>query len=1062
MINCLRRHFHFFDFKLKEMKSFSVFMMFGLMCSPLCAETNGDVYNYSIMQGTIIKGAITDQAGNPVIGANIVIKGKSSGTISDFDGNFSLDVSVGDELEISFIGYRTQKIVVKNSSPLKIILLEDTKFLDDVVVVGYGVQKKKLVTGATIQVKGEDIQKLNTVSPLAALQSQTPGVSITKVSGQPGSSYKVNIRGLGTIGDSEPLYVIDGLPGNIDYLNPADIASIDVLKDAASAAIYGARGANGVVLITTKKGNKDKASIEYNGYVGFQNFVRNGVRTLNAQEYAMIMEEGHKNSGKPIPDFASLVPAWDDIQSGEWNGTDWLDAGINNNALMQNHSININGGSGKSVYALSFSYTNQEGVFGKPADPGYERYTGMINTEHVIISGKDFDILKVGENFRYKLDKKSSISTGGSQTSVRKALATNPFLPIYDENGEFHYAIDWESDDANPSGMLYYTQKDNETFSHSLNGDFYIELQPVKKFIIRSSFGYNYSNSSSRSYQPKYQLSNKSFCLDDYVKQSQSNSWNWRSETTANYTWNFSKKHNFNAMAGFTASKSGYGFSINGMNYYPVFSDFEHAYLDNTPNVISGKTELGGAPSQQNSSVSAFGRINYDYKETYMATVVMRGDASSKFARNHRWGFFPSVSAGWVISNENFMKQTSSWLDFLKFRASWGRNGNNNISAFQYIPQIAMDGKYFFGDTKDNAYIASYPANVANEDITWETSEQIDLGIDSRFLSSRLGLVFDWYRKITKDWLVVAPIPAIYGADPSVINGGEVENKGFEIGLNWRDQINKFNYYANFNLGYNKNKVIKIENKEGIIMGKTGIPWTNCKEIYRAQEGYPIGYFIGYKTDGIFQNEEEVQNYKNEKGELIMPDAVPGDIRFVDTNEDGVITDEDRVMIGDPNPDFTFGLSLGAGYKGFDFNITANGVAGNQIFKAYRHATVANHNYTSDFLDRWHGEGTSNTIPRITVTGHINDVYPSERHIEDADYLRISNITLGYDFKYIFKRLPLQQARVYLACNNIATITKYTGFDPEVGWASENWASGVDLGYYPAPRVVMFGISLKY
>lgn len=1014
-------------------------------------------------QVNTITGTVNDEAHMPVIGANVLVKGKTVGTITDLNGNFSLQAEIGEILEISFIGYKTITVKVTDKNPIDIVLKEDLNQLEDVVVVGYGVQKKKLVTGATVQVKGDDIAKMNTVSPLSALQSQTPGVNITKVSGQPGSGFKVAIRGVGTTGDSQPLYIIDGLPGNIDYLNPADIASIDVLKDAASAAIYGSRAANGVVLVTTKKGSVGKASIEYNGYYGIQKFINN-VHPLNAQQYAMIQAEGYENCGKPVPDFASLVPDWDRIQSGEWNGTNWLKEGINDHALMKNHSLSVRGGTEQSIYSLSFNYTDQEGIFGAPASPEYKRYSVMVNTEHTLYKKGNLKVLKVGENLRYKYDTSSGVNAQGSTNNrLRIALSASPFLPVFDENGNYHKDIPWDNKDVNPSGLLYYEDKDNERHNHQLSGDAYLELQPIKDLKFRSSFGYKFSNNSSRKYIPVYDLGFEKFTVEDMVNQSLSNAWSYQVETTANYKWKMGR-HNFDALAGFTVSKSGMGTSINGTNYNSNFTDFDHAYLDNTPNIISGRTMLSGGPVNQGRGVSAFGRVNYDFKETYMFTAVFRADGSSKFARGHRWGYFPSFSAGWVMTNEKFMEKVTNWMDFFKLRVSWGRNGNSSIAPFQYLSNIALDSKYFFGDRKDNPAIGAYPLNVPNQDISWETSEQIDLGFDSRFFDSRLNVVFDYYTKTTKDWLVVAPIVGIYGAKAPAINGGDVRNRGAEIGLSWRDSFKDFKYGVNFNLGYNKNEITKIDNSEGIIHGTKAIPWNNVTEIYRAQVGYPIGYFYGFETNGLFQNEQQIQNYTDKNGNMIMPNAKPGDIIFIDRNGDGIIDARDKTKIGDPNPDFTFGMSFNLGYKGFDLSGTANGVAGNEIFRAYRHPTKPNHNYTTEDLGRWHGEGTSNSIPRITVNGHMNDVYPSQRYIESGSYLRISNITLGYDFKYLFPKLPLQQARLYVTGQNLATITKYKGFDPEVGFNGgiDKWATGIDVGSYPSPRVFMVGFSLKY
>lgn len=1015
-------------------------------------------------QSKIVTGTVVDAAGIPVIGANVKVKGTASGTITDMDGNFSLEVGEGAVLEITYIGYNKQEIKVGKQSVLHIALKEDTQTLDEVVVVGYGVQKKKLVTGATVQVKGDDIQKLNTVSPMGALQSQSPGLNIVKSSGQPGSEFKVTIRGVGTTGDSAPLYIVDGVTvGNIDYLNPSDIESIDVLKDAASAAIYGSRAANGVILVSTKKGKAGKASIDYEGYVGFQSLVQK-VTPLNAQEFAMIMDEAASNSGMNPFDFASLVPNWEQIENGSWKGTNWLDEMSNKGALTQNHALSFRGGTDQSVYSLGLSYTGQEGSFGKPAVPEFSRYTALVNSEHLIVKGNSFDILKVGENLNYTYTERNTLGTGNLYNNdIRSALSMNPFMPVYDENGDYHYALDWDEKQANPMGLLENIRGHNLNTGHRVSGNMYLELQPVKGLKYRSSFGIHMNTSSYRSYVPVYDLGPEKFTTEDKVIQSQTTSLKWLFENTLSYDFSIREKHRFNVLVGTSAEKWGIGNTVKGENVNSIFDDFDHAYLDNTPIIYEGRTKLSGNPELPGRLLSFFGRINYNYNETYMATLVMRADGSSKFAPGNRWGYFPSVSAGWVISNEAFMERTSSWMDFLKLRASWGQNGNQNIAGFQYLANIAFDSKYFFGDNKTNSFTGAYPSILANPDITWETSEQINVGLDTRFLNGRLSAVFDWYNKSTKDWLVQAPIVGIYGTGAPFVNGGDVRNRGVELGLGWNDQVNDFRYGVNFNISYNKNEVTRIANTEGIIHGPANVLSHNTSELYRAEVGYPIGYFWGYKTDGLFQTEADVKAYTNAEGSVIQPDAQPGDLRFVDTNGDGMIDDNDKVMIGDPNPDVNFGFSLNLGYKGFDLSVVTNGVAGNQIARAYRSANLPFENYTTEILGRWHGEGTSNSIPRVTASGHINDLYVSDRYIESGSYWRISNITVGYDFKKLFTGLPLQQARLYVTGQNLATITKYKGLDPEVGYGFDSsWASGIDLGFYPSPRVFMVGVSIKY
>ena len=598
-----------------------------------------------------------------------------------------------------------------------------------------------------------------------------------------------------------------------------------------------------------------------------------------------------------------------------------------------------------------------------------------------------------------------------------------------------------------------------------MNGNFSLSLQPIKNLIYRTSFGFSYSSYSRRGYSPSYYLDSQHFkeSTQDEVSQSMNMGYRWVFDNTLSYIFTLNDAHNFNAMIGNSAEKTGFGESVNAGNVNSLFDDFKHAYVGNTQVRDITRLSIGGSPWGQGAIAAYFGRVNYDYNEKYMATLILRAEGSSNFAKGHRWGYFPSVSAGWNLHSESFMENTQDWLSQLKIRGSWGQNGNQSISAFQYLSTISLRGvDYFFGTDKTISTTGAYPDILANPDVTWETSEQLDLGIDARFLKNRLGLTFDWYNKLTKDWLVRAPVLATYGTNAPYINGGDVRNRGVEIGLAWNDRIKDFSYGVNFNIAFNKNKVLKIANEEGIIYGSVGVLSSGTEELYRAQVGYPIGYFIGYKTDGIFQTEEEVQAYTGSKG-LILPDARPGDLRYIDTDGSGDITTEDRVMIGDPNPDATFGFSFNTAWKGFDFSVTTSGVLGSQIAKSYRSfADLPRQNYTTDIFDRWHGPGTSNTVPRLTSGTHIDWQYISERFIEDGDYLRINNVSLGYDFKRLLRQIPLAQLRVYVSIQNLYTFTGYSGMDPEVGYGSQSWVKGIDLGTYPSARSFMVGASIKF
>ena len=1025
---------------------------------------------WALAQEVTISGNVKDSNGEPIIGASVLEKGTTNGIITDFDGNFNLTVNSNSILSISFVGYKTQEINVNGQTSFNIVLSEDTEVLDEVVVVGYGVQKKKLVTGATVQVKGDDLQKLNTVSALGALQSQSPGVNITQSSGMPGEGYKVNIRGMGTIGSSAPLYVIDGVAGgDINMLNPADIESIDVLKDAASAAIYGARAANGVILVTTKQGKTGKVRISYDGYYGVQQIAKKP-ELLNAKQYMEIMD---RKDG--AYDWKSLLPSYlyDSIMDGTWNGTNWLDEVTNKNAPTQNHAFNITGGNEYSKFSLGLSYTSQEGTIGKPVEPNYERYTSRFNSEHIILKNNEFDIIKFGENMTYSYSEKSGIGIGNIYwNDVHNVLVANPLLPVYNSEGDYYDQDDKEAEGwtydpgaANPVASMVYQRGKNLTRNHAFRGNFYLEIQPIKNLKYKTSFGYRFNSSSTRSYTDKFRLASDSQNSNDKVTQTQSMDLAWTWENTLSYSFN-KNYHAFDAVIGQSMEKWGIGEDISATNANSLFPGlFDYAYLDNTQGISSSMTTVSGGPQTAGRLASFFGRVNYNYNEKYMFSATLRADGSGNFARGHRWGIFPSVSAGWVITNESFMEGVQSWMDFLKIRASWGQNGNSDITNFQYLSTIAFDSlnSYVYGTDKITQTTGAYANILPNEDISWETSEQLDLGIDARFFNSRLGFAFDYYHKTTKDWLVQAPVLASYGTGAPYINGGDIVNKGFEIALNWNERIRDFNYGINFNLSYNKNEVTRIANTEGIIHGPSDVLTALSNgEIYRAEVGYPIGYFYGYKTAGVFQNQAQV-----DATEAKLSTAAPGELIFVDVNGDGEITEADKTMIGDPNPDFRMGFSFNLGYKGWDLSVTTNGAFGQQVVKSYRqYLGSTKQNFTTDVYDCWNGEGTSNRMPSISGLEtseswkNFSDIF-----VENASYLRVQNITLGYDFKKLFPKMPLEQARLYLSVLNAFTITGYSGMDPEVGASgndSYSWASGIDLGFYPSPRTYMVGVNLKF
>ena len=1031
-----------------------------------------------------VRGVVLDPSGQPVIGAGIVeVGGNRNGTMTGADGSFSLTINRGSSIEVSCIGFETVQVRPVEGQRLTVILNEDTELLDEVVVMGYGTQRKKLVTGSTVNVTGEKLANVHAADAFGALQSQAAGVNIVQNSGQPGESYKVTIRGMGTAGSNTPLYVIDGVPGgSITALSPNDIESIDVLKDAASSAIYGAMASNGVILVTTKKGKAGKVQVTLDTYYGWQNPNTNGVTPLNAKQYMEINDKAYDIQGASKYDWASLIPKqYAQIQAGTWNGTNWLEETTIHNAPVSNASLNILGGSDVSRFAIGVSSYGQTGTIGYPATPKYTRNTFRLNTDYSIIKKNGRDILKLGENVTFTTTNKKGISIGGIYgNSIRNLLAMSPLLPAYNEDGDFYEYKDivadkWDfsAEMANPLAVMKYDEGNSYTKGFRLQSNIFLEFMPIKGLTFRSSAGWLYNHSESRSYVPVYELSTKKSNPEDDVRQSQSYNIRWSWENTLNWVKSFGE-HNFDFLVGQSLEKWGYGNGVNVQNSKSLFpGSFAHAYIDNANIVDAAYTTVGGYPNSQGALSSFFGRVNYNFKEKYLFSAVLRADGSSNFARGHRWGIFPSFSAGWVMTNEPFMDFAKGGLDFFKLRASWGQNGNCNISSFQYVATVAFDDPYYF-DNKDNPGIGAYPDILPNTEVKWETSEQLDFGFDARFLRSRLGLSFDWYNKMTKDWLVRAPVLLSYGTGAPYINGGDIRNRGYEILLSWSDAPNKdFSYDISATFSHNKNKVTRLANSEGIIHGGSNAIAQNTAELYRIQVGYPIGYFWGFEMDGIIQNEKDLQAYLDancggdKANSLQGADIQPGDVKFVDVNGNGKIDkdDTDKTMIGDPNPDFTAGLSINLQFKGIDFSLNGYGSFGQQVAKSYRQfSDHPDDNYCTDVYTKyWTGEGSTNLYPRFTHGKHVNMSELSRVWIEDADFFKISQISLGYDLKKAIKALPVTKFRLYVSAINMLTFTKYSGMDPEVGFGNgASWASGIDCGYYPSSRSWQVGLNVTF
>jgi TonB-linked SusC/RagA family outer membrane protein len=1005
---------------------------------------------------TEVTGIISDgETGEEIPGATILIKGTTSGTISDYDGTYSLAVeNLNDSLEISFIGYETMIIPIEGRQIIDIALGVNNNQLDEVIVVGYGRQKKKVVTGATARVSAEEITATPILRVEQALQGRTPGVQVTNQSGQPGDEPTVRVRGVGTTGNAKPLYIVDGLPvGGIDYLNPGDIESIDVLKDAASSAIYGARAANGVVLITTKSGKNGKLSLTYDGYYGVQN-ATNNLEMLNADQYKMIMNEGARNAGLSEP-F--------DLLEISRHDTDWQDALFVKDAPMQNHQISVNGGGERSTFASSFSFFSQEGIIGGSKSQ-FDRITARLNSNHKVNS-----VFSFGNNLAYTHLVKRGIGTNQSfNGAYSSALNLDPLTPVFetDEETLANYPFSLEpvvrDQEGNAYGISEYVgaevvnplallEVDNdETRKDQLVGNVYAELEPISNLKLRSSAGIDLAYLLDDGFRPLFflngaQLNDNKTSVNKRIQRF----FTWQWENTLSYEKTFGD-HTLGGLVGITATEFNYE-DLSGFNAGVPVDDPDNVYLNLATDTVW--TANGGAT--HSALYSNFGRLNYSYKDKYSLTAIMRRDGSSRFGANNRFGYFPSVGLAWVVSDEHFMEDLSL-LNYLKFRASWGVNGNQEIGDYQFVSTINRDRRYGIGA---GSTVGSSPNFLENADIRWEESEQYNVGLDFGLFDNKLQATLDYYIKNTNGLLETIRIPGHVGNDGPVTNVGSVQNKGIEWSLNWRTVKGDMKYFIGVNGAFNMNEITFIGNNEKVIPGAS---WALAGAVTRSEEGLPISYFWGYKTDGIFQNQDEIFRHINIDGEVLQPRAVPGDVRFVDVNQDGVINDDDRTQIGNPTPDVTFGFNASVEYKNIDFSFFFQGSLGNDIFNGTQRQDLRFTNRTTAILDRWTGEGTSTTVPRYTWVDENNNYRVSDLYIEDGSFVRLKNIQIGYSLpRDMIKKLGAENWRFYISGENMLTFTGYTGVDPEIGSFS-SFDIGIDRAIYPQARTVRFGTSVTF
>ena len=1056
----------------------------------------------AMAQGVTFKGRVLDSGNQPIVGAFIVEQGTSNGAMTDVDGAFSLRVTRGAVVEVSCLGYESTQFTINNDQTLDVVLKDDSQMLEETVVIGYGVQKKSVVTAAISSVTSDDLKVQSQTRVDNMLQGMTSGVQVTQNSGAPGASSTVIVRGVGSINHASPLYIVDGMPaGSIDYINPNDIERIDVLKDAASAAVYGARAADGVVLVTTKSGTEGKTVVNYDFSYGMQNPWRKPA-VLNATEYAVMMNEGMLNAGN--------APIYDDPYSlGE--GTDWVAAIFDKNAPVVKHDINVSGGNSRVNYSVSGGYLSSKGTIGGRFGQSY--YDRVTLRENVGITLFDesasrnwLNKLTFSNQISYAHIKSASISANSEYGSpLGSALGMSPLDPIYadeaeearyktlypagypyiirDSEGKPYFIADGGTynEQANPIAML--DRPHGYSSTDKIVAGLTTELQLIGGLKFRNAITLDLSYVYQHGYTKPYFLTSKSYSYDtvtskevydkdgnvsivdkiNYGSSAYQNMYRYYSyqiENTLTYDKVFGK-HALNVVLGqsaYMSSSSSLGASAKGL-VYP--DDPWKISVNNTLGQSNDgdRDGWGSWNSIPYSILSYFGRISYNFDERFLAQATLRRDASSHFGPNNKWGTFPSFSLGWNVKNEAFLKDNPV-ISMAKVRASWGINGKDNLSDFLYAVYAQSGNNYIFGsgaNATEAVNIGVKASGLANPNAKWEQSIQTDFGVDLGLWGNQFTATLDYYIKDASGMLMEMQVPTYAGDSAPTGNVGTMRNSGIEIDLGYRGAIGDFNYGIKANASYNVNKLTKLADDSSYIITSTH----KIGSLTRGEVGEVFPYFWGWKTDGVFQNMDEVNAYVNDKGELIQPNAQPGDFRWKDINNDGVINDDDRTKLGKGIPDWTFGLTLTFDWKGLDFSMLLQGQLGAQALNVTRRTDLYYINLPKSILNRWTGEGSTNKYPRFAFDSANENYRVSDYWMEDASFLRARNIQLGYTLPAnLTRKAFISRLRLYTQVENAFTLTKYTGCDPEVSGGFRE--VGVDRGVYPQNRTFTFGVNVTF
>ncbi|QNE42328.1 TonB-dependent receptor (plasmid) [Hymenobacter sp. NBH84] len=1010
-------------------------------------------------QQRVVQGVVTDTQGEPLPGTTILVKGTTTGVTAGADGSFQLGLPTGaTTLVVSSVGSKTQEIPIGTQTNFRITLSADAQTLNDVVVVGYGTARKSDLTGSVASVTGAQLTQVATSDPVQALQGRVAGVDITSNSGQPGSGTRIRVRGVGTINNSDPLYVVDGVQtSDISFLLPTDIESTEILKDASATAIYGSRGANGVVIITTKHGKAGQTQFNAFAYTGFQQ-IRRTLPLASGQEYATLVTEAYANANAPIPaDYRAILNSG--LQGN--SSFDYQDF-VTQKGLIANYSLSASGGTEQNRYLISGNYFQQDGIV---KQSGLKKYVVRFNDDATLTK-----FLKAGVSATFTHANQTGAGDGTGNpfysTVLQNAIQANPITSPYNADGSYSYNT---ITSFTPNlGRYLDEQKFNKTRNNTLFSSAYLDVSLLKGLNFRSTFGITYNNTQAKAYQPQYFLGPNDQRNQSALSETRLASVSWVWSNYFNYTKTFADNSSFTATLGQESQRNTFeGIGIRGFDV-PASASLQYLTAARSANF----TLITPNPSDA-SLLSYFGRANYNFRDRYLLTGTLRFDQTSRFLGSQRTGVFPSLGAAWNISNEAFLKDATA-ISQLKLRASYGAVGNQNAAPnYGYASTAVNNQNYVFGVDQTRAPGLAV-ATLNNPDLKWETAVTFDVGVDAAFLDNRLTFTGDIFERKTKDMIALLPVPDYVGQAPATANVGTLRNRGLELALNYRNEIGKLQYNAGVNFTKINNVITDLGGANPIASGNVISQIGNTT---RTDVGREVAYFYGLKADGIFRTQEEVDSYRNAAGAPIQPGAQPGDVRYRDINGDGEIDATDNTYLGSATPSFTYGASLNLSYSNFDFKILLYGVQGAEAVNAGAFNLSKSSifsgiwtNFYADRMDRWTPSNPNSDQPRVTSNdtnngGGYNDRF-SSRHVENASFLRARNMELGYSLpRTVLDQFKISGFRVFASVDNVFTITKYRGLDPEIsatGYYNNPLAYGVDYGNYPQPRTYRLGLNVQF